>query len=37
MGRRGKGKRRVRERGREGRGERPYTPLVANSWLHHCL
>jgi len=23
--------------GGEGRGERPYTPPVANSWLRHCL
>jgi len=24
-------------KGREGRGERPYTPPVANSWIRHCL
>jgi len=24
-------------KGREGWGERPYTPPVANSWLRHCF
>jgi len=37
----GKGKGKGKGRGWEGEGkgggERPYTPLVANSWLRHCL
>ena len=35
-GKEGEGEER-RERGMEGRGERPYTPPVANSWLRHCF
>ena len=31
----GEGEGREEGRGREGRGERPYTPPVANSWLRH--